>query len=352
MKIHLLTGFLGSGKTTAAQQAAQYLIDRNIKTGIITNDQGSKLVDGGLFKHLDIPNREVINGCFCCNYNQLNENITSLAAAAGVEVIFAESVGSCTDIVATVLKPLLKFRKDVQVTVSTFADARLLWMMLHEEANAFDETVRYIYFKQLEEAAVIVVNKIDLLDERQLAALEDTMQKKYSDKLRLYQNTYNKHDIEHWLDTLNNYSANSAIASLNIDYDTYAEGEAKLAWVDQEIAIYSSDNNAMEQAIMLINKIFEAVKKKKYAIGHMKFLLNNSVKISFTSAHDQPAQITFEPSGYANLLINIRVQTIPENITMLVANAIKSIEKQSGCNITVSSSSAFQPGYPQPEHRM
>ena len=102
MKIHLLSGFLGSGKTTAIQQAARSLIEQGIKTGVVTNDQGTKLVDGGLFKSLDIPNREVVNGCFCCNYNDLDASITSLVEASGTEVVFAESVGSCTDIVATV----------------------------------------------------------------------------------------------------------------------------------------------------------------------------------------------------------------------------------------------------------
>ena len=352
MKIHLLTGFLGSGKTTAIQQAAQELINQKIKTGIITNDQGSKLVDGGLFKHLDIPSREVINGCFCCNYNELDANITSLVLAAGAEVIFAESVGSCTDIIATVLKPLLQFRTDTQVTVSTFADARLLLMMLREDAKEFDEAIRYIYFKQLEEAAIVIINKIDLVESGQLAILKDIMQKKYSDKICLFQNSYSKHDIKQWLEVLVNYNVNTAVASLDINYDTYAAGEAKLAWIDQEIEIFSPDNNAIQQAELLINKIYESVKTKGYAIGHLKFLLNNSIKISFTSYDDQPKPIAPRPAPTAGLLINMRVQTIPENITKLIANAITEIENQSGYRITISSLSAFQPGYPQPEHRL
>ncbi|MET0298101.1 MAG: GTP-binding protein, partial [Flavitalea sp.] len=194
MKIHLLTGFLGSGKTTAIWQAAQHLINQKIKTGIITNDQGNKLVDGGLFKHLDIPNREVVNGCFCCNYTELDANISSLAAEAATEVIFAESVGSCTDIVATVLKPLLKFRTDARVTVSTFADSRLLQMMLDNNANSFDESVRYIYLKQLEEASVIVINKVDLINEKQLSSLKTILAKRYGNKITLFQNSNNKTD--------------------------------------------------------------------------------------------------------------------------------------------------------------
>src|SRR6187431_221942 len=87
MKIHLLSGFLGSGKTTAIQHASRVLLGQGIKTGIITNDQGIKLVDGDFFKGLGVPNRQVINGCFCCNYNDLENHIVSLTEANGTEMI-------------------------------------------------------------------------------------------------------------------------------------------------------------------------------------------------------------------------------------------------------------------------
>jgi Ni2+-binding GTPase involved in maturation of urease and hydrogenase len=48
MKIHLLSGFLGSGKTTAMEAAAGALVQQGIHTGVITNDQGIKLVAGFL----------------------------------------------------------------------------------------------------------------------------------------------------------------------------------------------------------------------------------------------------------------------------------------------------------------
>ena len=126
MQIHLISGFLGSGKTTAIQTACKVLQSENKTVGVITNDQGIMLVDTGYFESNCIPNRQVVNGCFCCNYNALDENIESLIVTNDPDVIFAESVGSCTDIVATVMKPLLKFKTDIGVTVSTFADIRLL----------------------------------------------------------------------------------------------------------------------------------------------------------------------------------------------------------------------------------
>ena len=134
MTIHLLSGFLGSGKTTAIQYACSELIKQQKKVGVITNDQGIRLVDGELFEHLNIPNRQVVNGCFCCNYDDLDESIQSLISTNNPDIIFAESVGSCTDLVATVMKPLLQYHPESKVTISTFADARLLQILLNENA--------------------------------------------------------------------------------------------------------------------------------------------------------------------------------------------------------------------------
>jgi G3E family GTPase len=114
----------------------------NKKVGVITNDQGIILVDTGYFQSNAIPNRQVINGCFCCNYDSLDENIESLIKTNDPDVIFAESVGSCTDIVATVMKPLQQFKKDIAVTVSTFADARLLHMLFIENKQLFNDEVK------------------------------------------------------------------------------------------------------------------------------------------------------------------------------------------------------------------
>ncbi|MEP6949648.1 MAG: hypothetical protein ABI863_10260, partial [Ginsengibacter sp.] len=266
--------------------------------------------------------------------------------------IFAESVGSCTDIVATVLKPLLHFRPDAQVTVSIFADVRLLQMILNNGTNLFDETVNYIYLKQLEEAGIIVINKIDLITKEELAEIKQLMQARYGSKILLYQNSLDKDNILHWLHTLNNYESAGMLPSLSIDYDTYATGEAKLAWLDQELEIFSANNNALEHVEDLINNIYKKINVHQHAIGHLKFLINGSIKISFASNAQPEVALKIGPAESATLLINIRVQTEPDVIEHLISSAIEEIEMQSGCKIVVSSLSAFQPGYPHPAYRI
>lgn len=352
MKIHLLSGFLGSGKTTAIQIACSELMKNQKNVGVITNDQGSSLVDGEFFEHLKIPNRQVVNGCFCCNYNDLDHNIQLLIETNQPDVIFAESVGSCTDIVATVMKPLLKFRPEAQISFSTLADVRLLKILLHENSS-FDESVRYIYFKQLEEAEIIIVTKIDLIDADSLQEIKQLVNKKYGDKILLYQNSFDTANIQQWLEVLDNRSVITP-SSLQINYDIYGDGEARLAWHDQQLEIQSKSYNAAQATNGLIKTISQKIHFNEYPIGHLKFLLNGEKKISVTYAtQEELFDIDeHEKNNSAGLLINARVQTSPETLSHIVSEAIKETEIKFGCNIVVKNKASFQPGYPKPAYRI
>lgn len=66
VKIDLITGFLGSGKTTFIKKYAKYLIDNGVNIGILENDYGAVNVDMMLLKDLEGENCElemIAGGC-------------------------------------------------------------------------------------------------------------------------------------------------------------------------------------------------------------------------------------------------------------------------------------------------
>jgi G3E family GTPase len=352
MNIHLISGFLGSGKTTAIQTACKVLQSENKSVGVITNDQGIMLVDTGYFESNAIPNRQVINGCFCCNYNALDENIQSLIQDNDTEIFFAESVGSCTDIVATVMKPLLQFKKEIAVTVSTFADARLLHMLFVENKQLFNDEVRYIYQKQLEEAQIIVVSKIDLITEETHAAVQQFLQAEYPGKQIIFINGTDAASLIQWLNVIQKTNAQNHLSSLNIDYDIYGAGEAMLAWLDEELVIYSSANDAQKIAVELTQNMYRQIQLKNIPIGHLKFLIDKSIKISYATSTEEPVNVETNNASSASVLINARVQTTPLVLSALINKAIQETENENSCSTVQKSFASFQPGYPRPTHRI
>ncbi|HEY2347852.1 MAG TPA: GTP-binding protein, partial [Puia sp.] len=236
MKLFLVGGFLGSGKTTAIEKASKWLLENNKKVGVITNDQGTRQVDTLFVKARGITTEEVAGGCFCCNFEDLEAGIDALKFEVNPDTIFAESVGSCTDLAATVINPLLKFKPNqFDIVLSVFADVRLLIIFLQKNKDIFYDNVNYIYEKQFQEADIIVVNKIDLLTDEQLKAAREIIDAEFKDKIILYQNSLNGNSIKQWLSVCEGFQSSAFRPSLDIDYNIYGAGEAELAWLDEEI---------------------------------------------------------------------------------------------------------------------
>src|SRR6266480_5828287 len=102
----MIGGFLGAGKTTSVARLALRLAAQGRKVGLITNDQGSDMVDTAMLRSRGFATEEITGGCFCCRFNSLVEASRKLTADSRPEVFIAEPVGSCTDLLATVTYPL------------------------------------------------------------------------------------------------------------------------------------------------------------------------------------------------------------------------------------------------------
>src|SRR5215475_5229459 len=105
-RYYMIGGFLGAGKTTAVAALAQHLTQSGRRVGLITNDQGSELVDTAMLRARGFTTEEIPGGCFCCRFNSLVDAAQKLTDATKPDAFVAEPVGSCTDLVATVSYPL------------------------------------------------------------------------------------------------------------------------------------------------------------------------------------------------------------------------------------------------------
>ena len=106
IRFTLMGGFLGAGKTTMLTRLARHHISRGQRVGLVMNDQGQNLVDTNSLRGQGFKVEEVAGACFCCRFDDLVSKVTQLEADERPDVILGEPVGSCTDLVATVVQPL------------------------------------------------------------------------------------------------------------------------------------------------------------------------------------------------------------------------------------------------------
>ncbi len=356
MKLAITAGFLGSGKTTAIANACRQLMNEKVKVAVITNDQGDQQVDSALIGSLGIPFREVGGGCFCCKYSQLDSHIQSLLADQGPELIFAESVGSCTDLIATIARPITVFNSGIDVVISVFTDAFLLMTLMEGKASFLNDNVRYIFKKQMEEADIIILNKADQLNPAQLDLIEAAIREEFPGKTVLRQNSNDGEDILRWLSCIENFSLPAQRNSMVIDYDRYADGEARLAWFDSAISIHSDRYDAVEIGFAIAREIHSAIGMQGMVIGHLKFFMECGEwkqKLSFTTTgKDQNVYHNAPGSHQCSMLINARVQTDPSILKQLVDQELVNLAEKYRCTIVPGRWSSFSPGYPVPEHRI
>ncbi len=92
VKIDLITGFLGSGKTTFLIKYAKYLISQGEKICILENDFGAVNVDMMLIDELDCDREMIAGGCdYDCHIRRFKTKLISMAMRGYTRVIVEPS---------------------------------------------------------------------------------------------------------------------------------------------------------------------------------------------------------------------------------------------------------------------
>src|SRR2546430_15462489 len=102
----MVGGFLGAGKTTTLARLARHYLSRGRRVGLVPNDQAQDLVDTNSLRAQGFAVEEVIGPPSCSRFDAYVTKFGRLQDGRRPDVLLAEPVGSCTDLVATVVQPL------------------------------------------------------------------------------------------------------------------------------------------------------------------------------------------------------------------------------------------------------
>ncbi len=336
----LVGGFLGAGKTTLILSAARLLAARGVGVAVILNDQDAGLVDTRFAQAQSVLAEEVAGGCFCCRFSDLVDAADRLRAHAP-EVIFAEPVGSCIDVSATVVRPLKALYGDrLRVApLTVLVDLRLAADVLTARSG---EDVGYLFRNQLEEADILCVSKSDV------AGPPLDLDADYHVSARTGAG------IEEWLEDVLSGRRVAGAKRLTVDYAQYAEAEAALGWLNLHAAVQL--HGALSPAMLagpLLDELDAALTAAGIRIAHLKVFdeaATGYVKASVCANGAEPepdGDLLADAAKEHELVINLRAEGEPAVLRTIVEKALNNI----GGEVTIKHLGAFRPPAPEPQHR-
>lgn len=356
----MIGGFLGAGKTTTLARLARMYQEQGLRVGLVTNDQAHDLVDTNSLRAQGFTVKEVPGACFCCRFDDLIERVKGLEAENRPDIILAEPVGSCTDLVATVVQPL----KDLyagQLTVSPyvvlFKPSHGLRILKNLPGTGFSPKAAYIFRKQLEEADAIVLNRMDEMSPEEADTLTELVEREFPNIPVIRASATTGAGFDHLLETLGQQGPYGR-KILSIDYDIYAEGEAELGWLNASVRLAAQESFDLDALLMdLIGSLHAWIRHQGGGVAHLKvigqddggaFGVANLVSDDTTAVLSLPSRA--QPRE-ADLTVNARVAIDPAELEARVRQALTELAQPLGIDVQFRAAQSLRPGRPVPTHR-
>lgn len=164
-RLIIVTGFLGSGKTSFLQNVLEFENQNSNFVGIIQNEIGKTGLDAKLLDY-DYNMVEVDEGCVCCSLaGQLRAAVTTLMEKRVPDSIILETTGVANpfNLLSEIneLDDLIEFD-----SIITIVDAKSYYKLLKSYA---------VFKDQIRAADVILLNKIDQVSKKELQRIESEL---------------------------------------------------------------------------------------------------------------------------------------------------------------------------------
>ena len=164
-KVIILSGFLGSGKTTVLVRMIERLRQRegaDFRIAIVENEIGSASVDSNIIQEAGYSVTEMLSGCVCCTLiGQLIPALSKLEEELDPHLVILEATGMATpDSMANNLRKYGGY----PVRVVTLVDASR-WQRIKL-------ALQILLTAQVEPADIVCVNKVDLIEAEALAEID------------------------------------------------------------------------------------------------------------------------------------------------------------------------------------
>ncbi|MGE6378543.1 GTP-binding protein [Peribacillus muralis] len=219
--VTVLSGYLGAGKTTLLNHILENRADR--KVAVIVNDMSeinidASMVKQGGFTRTDEKLVEMQNGCICCTLREdLMIEVEKLAKQGDIDYILIESTGISEPVPVAQTFSYVDENMGIDLseycrldTMVTVVDGHSFWKDFASGENLIDRKqaadaadvreVVDLLIDQIEFANVILLNKIDLMEDKDVAGLKAVLHKMNADA-RIIETAYSRIPLKEILNT-------------------------------------------------------------------------------------------------------------------------------------------------------
>lgn len=352
-RIVIVGGFLGAGKTTLITKIAKEIKKSGRNVGVIMNDQGSDLVDSEYSCAQGIETCDVQGGCFCCRFPDFMNNAENLIKKSRPEFVIAEPVGSCTDLLATVIGPLKV------VYAEQFSVAPLMIMV---DASRFvsegisDSTLGgYLRKHQIHEAEYIVLSKTDMVGRKDVKRIIEAIKDANISAMVIPYSSVTGTGFSRIMKVIDSERTSNR-SPKDIDYGLYAKAEAELGWYNGKFELVASGkSDSYDLATRMLRTI--GTEYSPSDIAHAKVFVeskSNAVKMSLVGSSLSVDEV--KGSRYAqgdiDLLVNARIVSSPDRLKTTIRAAVKAASAETGLASRAFNDDCFSPSPPKPYYRI
>ena len=171
VKIDIVSGFLGAGKTTLIKKLLAEALQGE-QVVLIENEFGEIGIDGGFLKESGIEIREMNSGCICCSLvGDFGTSLREVVETYHPDRILIEpsGVGKLSD----VIKAVQGVQQEVEMKLNSYTtvvDAKKCRMYMRNFGEFFNNQVEY--------AGAIILSRTDIVDEEKAAEVMNMLREK------------------------------------------------------------------------------------------------------------------------------------------------------------------------------
>ena len=347
MMLNLISGFPGAGKTTVIKQAANYLDLKDTACRVIVNDRNKCTVNTLSPGNENNGNTQATGGCFCCNHEALLTALEMIFENNN-PCVFAEAVGICTDLMEKVMQPLKNRFQRLAVSLTVVVDAVTIFRYFQQERFLFKKSAGYLWQRQIKEADIILVSKLDLLPLNHHALLRQLIATRFQDTQVIYMNRNEKICVEEWLGVLGTYQK-------AVKYKEKAEGrchwesETPAACLDAVLEI----NAPASTIAMFIDNFRHFIALYSYTVFYLKFTVCCGKEGDNVLFESEGLAGRFHPvdlvTGQYTVILNTRIEGSAAAAFSLFRKSINSVTGRYS-SVSVSDLNYFSLLLPVPLH--